>query len=120
MATLTPTLTLSSSDATADALSITVTDTLTTTNPAVNIARASVLHTGETVLIASSVSAVNYVYLKNIDTTNFINIKTDAGVTIMKLSAGEFAFFPLNGSTGIEAQADTATCVLEYAYFSRS
>ena len=119
MATLTPTLTLSSSDATADALSITVTDTLTTTNPAVNIARASVLHSSETVLIAASVSAVNYVYLKNIDTTNFINIKTDGGTTIIKLSAGEFAFLPLAPSTGVEAQADTATCVLEYAYFTK-
>ena len=119
MATLTPTLTLSSTDATADSLSITVTDSLTTTNPAVNIARAAVLHTGETVLIASSISAVNYVYLKNIDTDNFINIKTDAGVLVMKLSPGEFAFFPLNGSVGIEAQADTATCVLEYAYFTK-
>ena len=119
MATLTAKLTLTSSNATSDALNLTVTDTLTTGNPAINIARASVLHTGETVLIASSIGAVNYVYLKNIDTTNFINIKTDAGVLVMKLSPEEFAFFPLNGSVGIEAQADTATCILEYAYFTK-
>tara|TARA_R100001082_G_C4344050_1_gene151463 strand:- start:869 stop:1231 length:363 start_codon:yes stop_codon:yes gene_type:complete len=119
MATLTPTLTLTSTDATADPLSITVTHSLTTTNPAVNIARAAVLHTGETVLIASSVGAVNYVYLKNIDTSNFITVKTDAAAVVMKLSPGEFAFLPLNGSVGLEAQADTATCVLEYAYWTK-
>ena len=119
MATLTAKLTLTSANATTDALNAIVEKNLTTTNPAINIARASVLHTGETVLIASSVGAVNYVYLKNIDTTNFINIKTDAGVLVMKLAPEEFAFFPLNGSVGVEAQADTATCILEYGYWTK-
>ena len=120
MATLTPTLTLASTDYGSDSLNFTVTKGLTTTSPSVGVSRASILHTGATVLIASSVGAVNYVYLKNIDTTNFINVKTDAGVLVMKLSAGEFAFFPLNGSVGLEVQADTATCVLEYAHFAKS
>jgi len=119
MATLTPTLTLTSTDATADALSITVTDSLTITNPAVNIARASIAHSGVTTLIASSISAVNYVYLKNIDTTNYIDVRTDGATAFAKLSPGEFAFLPLAPSTGLEFQADTAACVLEYAYFTK-
>ena len=119
MATLNATLSLTSSNVSSDSLSFSVNKALTTTQPSVGLARASVLHTGETVLIASSIGAVNYVYLKNIDSSNFINIKTDAGVLVMKLSPDEFAFFPLNGSVGIEAQADNATCVLEYAFFTK-
>ena len=118
MATLTPTLTLSSADATADSLSITVTDTLTTTNPAVNIARAAVLHSGVTTLIASSVSAINYVYLKNIDTTNYIDIRTDAATAFARLSPGEFAFLPLYNAQAITAEAQGGACVVEYGYWS--
>ena len=29
-------------------------------------------------------------------------------------------FFPLKGGVGIKAQANSAACVLEYAYFTRS
>ena len=118
MATLTPTLTLSSSDATADALSITVTDTLTTTNPTVNIARAAVSHTSATTLLSDAIGFVNYVYIKNIDTTNFITVKIGAEVAI-KMAAGEFAFFPLNASVGLEVQADTAACVVEYGHWTK-
>ena len=120
MATLTPTLTLVSTNASTDALSISVTDSLTVGNPAVNVGRSDILHTAETVIIPSTVSSVNYVYLKNMDTSNFISIKTDAAVLFMNLGPEEFAFFPLNGLVGLEAQADTATCVLEYGYWTKS
>ena len=32
---------------------------------------------------------------------------------------GEFAFFPVNDSNGLEARADTASCILEYAYWKK-
>jgi len=35
------------------------------------------------------------------------------------LSPGEFCFFPVNDGNGLEARADTASCVLEYAYWKK-
>jgi hypothetical protein len=119
MATLTPTLTLTSTDATSDALSITVTDTLTTTNPQVSTARAAILHTGVTNILTTSDSDIAYVYLKNLDSTNIITVKTDGGVAFSDLNPGEFAFLPLKGAVGLEVQANTATCILEYGYWSK-
>jgi len=123
MATLKPTLTLTSADATSDALSITVTDTLTTTNPSINMARAAVLHTGETELLsaAAHTSAADevYFYIKNMDTTNFVEVKTAGGTAFAKLRAGEFMFLPMKEALGVEVQAHTATCVVEYAYWKR-
>jgi len=119
MATLTPTLTLTSTDATSDALSITVTDTLTTANPQVNLARAGILHTGPTNILTTDDSAITYVYLKNIDDSNIITVKTDGAVAFLDLSPGEFAFMPIKGAVGLEVQANTATCILEYGYWAK-
>tara|TARA_R110002012_G_scaffold44415_4_gene119108 strand:+ start:327 stop:701 length:375 start_codon:yes stop_codon:yes gene_type:complete len=124
MATLTPTLTLVSTDATSDALSITVTDSLTTGNPSINIARASVLHTAPTELLSAAAATAAgdevYFYVKNIDTTNFVAVKTAGGTDFAKLRAGEFMFLPLKEAIGLEVQAHTATCVVEYAYWRRA
>ena len=120
MATLKPTLTLTNADSTGDALNITVTDTLTVSEPSVNIARAAILHTGVTTLLTTAQAAHTFMYLKNMDTTNIITISTDGGTAFMTLNPGEFAFFPLKGTVGIEAQANTATCILEYGYWTRT
>tara|TARA_R100001015_G_C4625866_1_gene184572 strand:- start:1111 stop:1473 length:363 start_codon:yes stop_codon:yes gene_type:complete len=119
MATLTPTLTLTSTDATSDALSITVTDSLTTANPQTNIARKSILHTGPTNILTTADSAITYVYLKNLDSTNIITVKIDDATAFLDLSPGEFAFMPLKGAVGLECQANSATCVLEYGYWAK-
>ena len=66
MATLKTTLTLSSTDATSDRLNISVSDTLTTTNPAVYIARASVDTTGANNIIQPNTDGhTYYVYVKH-------------------------------------------------------
>ena len=120
MATLTPTLTLSSTNASSDSLSISVTDSLTTGNPAINIARQEVATTGQfNVLTAASNTGITYVYLKNMDTTNVIVVKDDAGNNFIDLSPEEFAFFPVKGGVGLEATADTSACVLEYGYWTK-
>ena len=123
MATLTPTLTLTSTDATSDALSITVTDSLTVTNPSINIARASILHTAETELLSaaahSAIANDVYFYVKNMDGTNFVVVKSAGGADFAKLRAGEFMFLPLKLAAGLEVQADTATCIVEYAYWAK-
>jgi hypothetical protein len=119
MATLTPTLTLASTDATSDALNITITDTLTTTNPQVNLARAAILHTGPTNILSASNSDITYVYLKNLDETNIITVKIDDATAFLDLSPLEFAFMPVKGAVGLEVQANAATCVLEYGYWTK-
>jgi hypothetical protein len=122
MANLTPTLTLTSTNATTDSLSISVTDSLTIAEPIVASARVSVLHTASTVIVADATSAGTvYTYLNNTDSTNFVSVKNDAGNLIGKLNPGEFCFLPVdtNGG-GLEVQADTASCIVEYATFTKS
>jgi len=121
MATLTATLTLTSTDATSDALSLAVTDSLTIGNPSINTARASVLHTGPTVLLAAADQTTDtYFYIKNMDGANFVQVKSDAAAIFSRLRAGEFLFVNVKEAVGIEVQADTATCIVEYGYWTNA
>lgn len=119
MATLKPTLTLTSADASSDSLNFTVTDTLTVTAPSISLARVSITTADNQELVDEAVSGVRYFYAKNIDTSNFVILQTTASVQYARLSPGEFCFFPINSGAGLEARADTATCVLEYAYWAK-
>ena len=121
MATLKPTLTLTSTDATSDALNFTVTDSLTVGAPNTSLARLSILHSGATQLYADAGSdGTVYFFLHNTSTANFIRLKTDAGNNFGILNPGEFAFIGVDKNEGLEVQADTAACVLEYAYWTKS
>ena len=119
MATLTPTLTLTSSDATSDTLSLSVTDTLTVTTPSIGISKIVITTADNQELVDEAVSGISYFYAKNTDTTNFVVLQTTASVQYARLSPGEFCFFPINAAAGLEARADTASCVLEYAYWTK-
>jgi len=120
MATLTSTLQLISSDVSSDALSINQTKGLTVTNPSVDIARQSVATTGQFNILTTANTSITYVYLKNVDETNVITLKDDAGNSIIDLSPREFAFFPVKGGIGLEASANVAPCVLEYGFWTKS
>ena len=121
MATLTPTLTLTSTDATSDelALSVTITNGLTVTDPSVGISRLTITTADDQELVDNALSGVYYFYAKNTDSTNFVVLQTTASVQYARLSPGEFCFFPVNDGNGLEARADTASCVLEYAYWKK-
>ena len=119
MATLTPTLTLTSSDATSDTLSLSVTDTLTITNPSIGISKIVITTADNQELVDEAVSGISYFYAKNTDNTNFVVLQTTGSVQYARLSPGEFCFFPVNDGNGLEARADTANCVLEYAYWTK-
>ena len=115
MATLSPTLTLNSQDAGSDILNFTVTDVLSVTKDVITNARIALSNTDLTLLAAASYGT-SYVYLKNTDTSIAINV--DFGSTLgIKLSAGEFAFFPWEGSQNIVVVAASGTPVLEYGVF---
>ena len=121
MATLTPTLTLTSAagDITSDALAISVTDTLTVTTPSVGLSRTTITTADNQELVDEAVSGVFYFYAKNLDDTNFVILQTTASVQYARLSPGEFCFFPVNDGNGLEARADTASCIIEYGYWKK-
>ena len=120
MATLNATLTLSSTDALSDVLSFTVTDELTVTAPTQGLSRQTITTADDQELVDEAVSGVKYFYAKNLDSTNFVILQTTASVQYARLSPGEFAFFPINDGAGLEARADTASCILEFAFFAKS
>jgi hypothetical protein len=120
MATLTAKLTLSSSNTTSDSLNLTVSETVSVGEPSVSLSRISVATDAATNLRATSDSSITYIYLKNMDSTNVITIKTDGAVSFLDLSPGEFAFLPLKGAVGMEVQASSAACILEYGYWTKS
>lgn len=62
----------------------------------------------------------NWVWLKNLDGTNFVEVRVGTGSTkFCKLKPGEFALFRLgSGITAPYIIADTATCLVEYVLFS--
>ena len=120
MATLNATLTLSSTDALSDVLSFTVTDELTVTAPTQGLSRQTITTADDQELVDDAVSGVKYFYAKNLDSTNFVILQTTASVQYARLSPGEFAFFPINDGAVLEARADTASCILEFAFFAKS
>ena len=120
MATLSPTLTLVSTDATSDPLNFTVTDSLTVASAGnVGLSRVTITTADNQELVDDSTSGVFYFFAKNNDSTNFVILQTTGSVQYARLSPGEFAFFPVNDGNGLEARADTASCVLEYAYWKK-
>ena len=120
MATLTPTLTLTSSDALSDELSFSVTDSLTVTAPAQGLTKVTITTADNQELVDEAVSGVKYFFAKNTDASNFVILQTTASVQYARLSPGEFCFFPINDGAGLEARADTASCILEYAYWAKA
>jgi hypothetical protein len=120
MATLTATLALTSTDATSESLGLTVTDALTIGPPTVGVSRLTITTADNQEIVDEAVSGVYYLYAKNTDATNFIILQTTASVQYARLSPGEFCFFPVNSGVGVEARADTASCILEYAYWKKA
>jgi hypothetical protein len=118
MATLVNKLILSSLNSSSDALNLTISNALTTTLPHQGLTRQTIT-TADDQEIVSTASGIYYVYVKNLDTTNFVVLQTVASVQWGRLSKGEFAFFAVNDGAGLELRADTASCNVEYAYWKK-
>ena len=123
MATLSVSLTLTSAagQASSDELKFTVTASLTTADagPSQGLSRVTITTADDQELVDEGTAGVYYFYAKNTDSTNFVILQTTASVQYARLSPGEFAFFPVNDGNGLEARADTASCILEYAYWKK-
>jgi hypothetical protein len=119
MSTLTVTLKLVSNNSTTDPLNFGEADTLTVTSPISALSRDNITTAAaKNILTAAANTVKTYVYMKNLDATNFVEAKDDAGNVLIELGPGEFAFFPVQGSIGLEVQADTATCEVEYGFWT--
>jgi len=120
MATITAKLTLDSTTvSTSETLALSVTDSITVTQPSTGIGTITITTADNQELVDEAISGVKYFYAKNTDTTNFVILQTTASVQYARLSPGEFCFFPINDGAGLEARADTASCILEYAYWTK-
>ena len=117
---LVPTLTIADSTTFSDEINFSVTDSLTTGTPSQGLTKATITTADNQELVDEATSGVFYFYAKNTDSTNFVVLQTTASVQYARLSPGEFAFFPINDGAGLEARADTASCVLEYAYWTKT
>tara|TARA_Y100000310_G_C20488038_1_gene717778 strand:+ start:273 stop:641 length:369 start_codon:yes stop_codon:yes gene_type:complete len=122
MANLTSKITLTSTDSTSDSLDFSVVNSLTVTNPTINLARVSVLHTGSgtEIITAAAVNPHTYFYAKNIDNANYVICRTAAGAEWGRLAPGESMFMAVAAAVGIEFLAVVATCVVEYGYWTKT
>jgi hypothetical protein len=54
-----------------------------------------------------------YIFIKNLDDTNYVEVGSTTGAYDIRLKAGEFAVYRHN-STTVYSKANTAACKLEY------
>ena len=88
-------------------------DTVTQTGNAV-IKQTISVGTADETLALGDVGTIGYVFLHNLDGTNYIDFGTDGTTYPIRLRAGESALFRYN-SAALHAKANTAACLLEYA-----
>ena len=116
---LVPTLTIKDTTTFSYTIDFSVTDTLTTGTPSQGLTKVTITTADNQELVDEATSGVFYFYAKNTDSTNFVILQTTGSVQYARLSPGEFCFFPVNDGNGLEARADTASCILEYAYWKK-
>ena len=116
---LIPTLTIKDSTTFSDEINFSVTDSLTTGTPSQGLTKVTITTSDNQELVDEAVSGVRYFYAKNTDASNFVILQTTGSVQYARLSPGEFCFFPINDGNGLEARADTASIILEYAYWAK-
>jgi hypothetical protein len=120
MATIQATLNITSADATSEALAISQTGAITITNPVQNTSRDTIIAASATVIVPAAKATVTYVYLKNTDATNDLDLAEAAtNVSFGTLGPSEWAFFPVKASVGLEITASAGTVVAEYGFWTQ-
>jgi len=69
--------------------------------------------TEEELAQGSEVGTPGYMFIKNLDATNYVEIGSTTGVYDIKLKAGEVCLYRHNSAT-VYAKANTAICNVEY------
>ena len=78
-----------------------------------NKGQQSIGLTAEVIAKPADMSTIGFVYVKNIDATNFIEIGNDADNPSIKLLAGQSFSGPW-GATNVSCKADTAACLIDF------
>jgi len=65
----------------------------------------------------SIVAAPGYVFVKNLDATNYLELGPDGSASAVKLLAGQWAIWPVAG-TALYTRANTAAVDFEFICFS--
>ncbi|MBT8200072.1 MAG: hypothetical protein KJO36_06110 [Acidimicrobiia bacterium] len=71
--------------------------------------------THETITVSGDMTTEGWCLIKNLDTTNYVEIGRDVGASfypVMRLRATEFALFRWSPGVTLYAKADTAACVI--------
>lgn len=78
------------------------------------ISNVQIIGTSNEALTLSDVSTIGWVYVKNLDAANYVEVFLDSGNTqlVSKLLAGEATLFK-PGTTSIYARANTAACNIQ-------
>lgn len=69
--------------------------------------------TSDESLALGDISTIGWIYLKNMDSTNYISVGSDGTLYPIKLKAGEFCLCRWNAAA-IHAKANTGACNMEY------
>jgi len=106
-----------------DSLNSSLTATITVDNPIVQAAEITLNYGTPTAqeIIATGKTMSTYCYVKNMDTANYISVRTKStNVEFIRLKAGEHAFFPVAPSIGCElinSAAATSNTMVIYGTF---
>ena len=73
----------------------------------------SVGTTEEALAQGADLGTPGYILIKNLDSTNYVEVGSTTGVYDIKLKAGEVALYRHNSAT-VYAKANTAACLVEY------
>lgn len=79
-----------------------------------------VVGTSEENLSVGDVGTVGFLILRNLDSTNYVDYgMSDSGTmkALGRIKPGEFAFLRLKPGVTLRAQADTASCKVEYRLY---
>jgi hypothetical protein len=122
MGSLTTNLTLTSAadNITSDALNITINKILTTVNPVNSISRTEVSNIGDKPIIGAGGTDTIYMYVKNLDEANDLDLKDAAGTIWGKLSPGEATLFAVYSAAGFHLRANLAPVIAEYGFWYKS
>jgi hypothetical protein len=113
----TQTLTINNSftNATNRTVSRSFTGSVTCSGAQYQIATQAIGTSDESVAINSDISSLGYIYVRNLDGTNYVELGYTSGTYFGKLKAGEACVFRAGaGLTTLHAKANTATCDIEY------
>jgi hypothetical protein len=73
--------------------------------------------TSETALDKGGIGTGGYLFIKNTDATNFVELRgASSGADLVRMNAGEIACFRVTSDATLYGIADTDACVVEYLW----